>query len=324
MRYNQLTLEKRYHISALKKQGLKQYEIAKEIKVHPSTISRELKRNRDKNQRYSADKAQQETFLRHKNKAKNNAITKTIERYIRKHLKLDWSPEQIAGRMKLNIGLSITHESIYRFIYKNKHNGGKLYKYLRHKNKKYHKRSQEYKARGTIIDRIMIDKRPKIVDKKSRIGDLEIDTVIGKNHIGALVTVVDRKSKFTLIKRVDSKQADVVTQALIEMIRPIKAITKTITSDDNGKEFAYHKQVSEALDIDFYFANPYHSWERGLNEHTNGLIRQYLPKKSEFTNVSKEEIIMIQNRLNHRPRKVLGFKTPYEVFFKDFAKNLAS
>jgi IS30 family transposase len=323
MRYNQLTLEKRYHISALKKQGLKQYEIAKEIKVHPSTISRELKRNRDKNQRYSADKAQQETFLRHKNKAKNNAITKTIERYIRKHLKLDWSPEQIAGRMKLNIGLSITHESIYRFIYKNKHNGGKLYKYLRHKNKKYHKRSQEYKARGTIIDRIMIDKRPKIVDKKSRIGDLEIDTVIGKNHIGALVTVVDRKSKFTLIKRVDSKQADVVTQALIEMIRPIKAITKTITSD-NGKEFAYHKQVSEALDIDFYFANPYHSWERGLNEHTNGLIRQYLPKKSEFTNVSKEEIIMIQNRLNHRPRKVLGFKTPYEVFFKDFAKNLAS
>jgi len=323
MKYNQLTLEKRYHISTLYKQGLKQYEIAKEIGVHPATISRELKRNRDKDGRYLAEKAQQETFLRHKYKAKNSVITNNVEIYIRSKLKQDWSPEQIAGRIKKDKDISITHESIYRFIYKNKENGGILYKYLRHKNKRYHKRSQEYKARGTIIDRIMIDKRPKIVDKKSRIGDLEIDTIIGKNHIGALVTVVDRKSKFTLIKRVPSKQADVVTKALIEMITPIKAITKTITSD-NGKEFAYHKEVSKALDIDFYFANPYHSWERGLNEHTNGLIRQYLPKKSEFTNISKEEVVMIQNRLNHRPRKVLGYKTPYEVFFKDFAKNLAS
>jgi IS30 family transposase len=169
----------------------------------------------------------------------------------------------------------------------------------------------------------MIDKRPKIVEKKSRIGDLEIDTVIGKNHKGALVTVVDRKSKFTLIKNVPNKEASVVTKALIEMITPIKAITKTITSD-NGKEFAYHKEVSEALNTDFYFANPYHSWERGLNEHTNGLIRQYLPKKSDFTHVSKEEIIMIQNRLNHRPRKVLGYKTPYEVFFKEFARKTAA
>ena len=323
MTYTQLTLEKRYQISALRKQGLKQYEIANEIGVHPSTISRELLRNSNKKRYYSADYAHTETFLRHKYKAKNRVITKAIERYIRKHLKLDWSPEQISGRMKLDIGLSITHETIYSFIYANKTNGGKLYKYLRHKNKKYHKRSNKYKARGIIIDRIMIDKRPKIVEKKSRIGDLEIDTVIGKNHIGALVTVVDRKSKFTLIKNVPSKQADVVTQALIELITPIKAITKTITSD-NGKEFAYHKEVSKALDTKFYFANPYHSWERGLNEHTNGLIRQYLPKKSVFTNVSKEEIIMIQNRLNHRPRKVLGYKTPYEVFFKEFAKKLAA
>ncbi|MCX6051640.1 MAG: IS30 family transposase [Campylobacterales bacterium] len=169
----------------------------------------------------------------------------------------------------------------------------------------------------------MIDQRPKIVDNKSRIGDLEIDTVIGKNHIGALVTVVDRKSKFTIIKNVSSKEARVVTQALIEMIRPIKAITHTITSD-NGKEFAYHKEVAAALDTKFYFANPYHSWERGLNEHTNGLIRQYLPKKSEFIHVSKDEIIMIQNRLNHRHRKVLGYKTPYEVFFSEMSRKLAS
>ena len=137
---------------------------------------------------------------------------------------------------------------------------------LKSRSVKYYKRSNDYKARGTIIDRVMIDKRPNIVEKKSRIGDLEIDTVIGKNLVGVLVTVVDRKSKFAIIKNVPSKEARLVTQALIEMLQPIKAITHTITSD-NGKEFAYHKEVAAALDADFYFANPYHSWERGLNEH---------------------------------------------------------
>jgi IS30 family transposase len=285
--------------------------------------SRELKRNRDTVRGYNADLAQIKSTKIQMQKKKRFSLTKTIEKYIRAKLKLDWSPEQIAGRMKLDIGVSVVHETIYRYIYANKSTGGKLYTYLRHKNKKYHKRSNEYKARGTLIDRVMIDERPKIVEKKSRIGDLEIDTVIGKNHIGALITVVDRKSKFTLIKNVPSKEAAVVSKALIEMIRPIKAITHTITSD-NGKEFAYHKEIAAALDICFYFANPYHSWERGLNEHTNGLIRQYLPKKSEFINVSKDEIIMIQNRLNHRPRKVLGYKTPYEVFFSEMSKKLAS
>ena len=323
MRYKQLTLKERYHISALLKSGLNQKEIADEIGVHASTICRELKRNRDKVRGYSADLAQIKSTKIQMQKKKRFSLTKTIEKYIRAKLKQDWSPEQIAGRMKLDTGVSVVHETIYRYIYANKANGGKLYKSLRHKNKKYHKRSNTYMARGTIIDRVMIDQRPKIVEKKSRIGDLEIDTVIGKNHIGALVTVVDRKSKFVLIKNVPSKQADVVTRALIEMIQPIKAITHTITSD-NGKEFAYHKEVASALDAKFYFANPYHSWERGLNEHTNGLIRQYLPKKSTFTDVSKDEIIMIQNRLNNRPRKVLGYKTPYEVFFSEMNRKLAS
>ncbi len=323
MKYTQLTLSKRYHISALKKQGFSQKEIAQEIGVHPSTISRELKRNNDVVRGYDAELAQVQVAKREKHKKKRSCLTKQIERYIRSKLKLDWSPEQISGRMKLDIGVSVVHETIYRYIYVNKANGGRLYKYLRHKNKKYHKRSNKYKARGVIIDRVMIDKRPKIVEKKKRIGDFEIDTVIGKNHQGALVTVVDRKSKFALIKNVPSKEADVVKQALIEMLQPIKAIAYTITSD-NGKEFAYHKEIAKALNIDFYFANPYHSWERGLNEHTNGLIRQYLPKKSEFLHLSKEEIITIQNRLNHRPRKVLGYKTPYEVFFSEMSRKLAS
>jgi len=323
MKYKQLNLEKRYQISALIKAGLNQKSIALEIGVHPSTISREFKRNSNLLQGYNAEFAQIQSTKVEREKKKRFSLTKAVEKYIRAKLKQDWSPEQISGRMKLDTGVSVVHETIYRYIYANKKNGGKLYKYLRHKNKKYHCRSNDYMARGTIIDRIMIDKRPKVVEKKNRIGDLEIDTVVGKDHKGFLVTVVDRKSKFTLIKNVPTKEASVVTEALIEMIQPIKAITHTITSD-NGKEFAYHKQVSAALDADFYFANPYHSWERGLNEHTNGLIRQYLPKKSKFLNVSKDEINMIQHRLNHRPRKVLNYKTPYEVFFSEMSKKLAS
>ena len=323
MKYQQLTLEKRYQISALRKAGFNQKEVATEICVHPSTISRELRRNKDSIRGYHPDLAEIRSVQTESKKKKRFSLTKPIERYIRAKLKQDWSPEQISGRMKKDMGLTVVHERIYRYIYANKKNRGKLYTYLRHKNKKYHKRSNDYQARGTIIDRVMIAKRPKIVEKKSRIGDWEIDTVVGKDHKGFLVTVVDRKSKFTMIKSVVSKHADTVTKALIEMMTPVKNISHTITSD-NGKEFAYHKQVSAALDTDFYFANPYHSWERGLNEHTNGLIRQYLPKKSSFLNVSKDKILMIQNRLNHRPRKVLGYKTPYEVFFSEMSKRLAS
>jgi len=323
MKYQQLTLTKRYLIKALIKAGLNQKEIAKEVKVHPSTICRELKRHHDKFHGYSAEIAQVESTKKHKSKPKRDAITTTIEKYIRSKLKEDWSPEQIAGRLYKDKAVSISHETIYQFIYKNKSNGGLLYKKLRHRNKKYHKRSNDYQKRGTIIGRVMIDKRPKIVEEKSRIGDWEIDTVVGKDHKGFLVTVVDRKSKFTIIKATQTKHANVVTAALIEMLTPMKGITHTITSD-NGKEFAYHKQVSDALSTNFYFANPYHSWERGLNEHTNGLIRQYLPKKSKFLNVSKQEIIMIQNRLNHRPRKVLNYRTPYQVFMTEFSRKMAA
>jgi IS30 family transposase len=316
MKYTQLTLEKRYHISALKKLGYSQKNIALELDVHPATISRELKRNTF-NGKYQPISAQIEYVSRQKKKNKHKAVTKVIEKYIRKKLKLDWSPEQISGRMKIDIKQSIHHETIYQFIYRNKANGGRLYRHLRHRNKKYHCRTKKYQQRGTIVDRIMINKRPKIVEQKNRIGDFEVDTIIGKNHKEALVTVVDKKSKFSLIRKVNSKQASEVSEALIEMLTPIKPILFTITSD-NGKEFAYHKDISLALNVDFYFANPYHSWERGLNEHTNGLIRQYIPKKSEFTNISKEEIVTIQNLLNNRPRKSLKYKTPLEVFMKDF------
>jgi IS30 family transposase len=321
MKYKQLTLKERYHISTLIKQGYNQKKIADEIGVSPSTISRELKRNSDG--KYHPEIAQIHYHKRLIAKNKRNSITKTVEKYIRSKLKLDWSPEQIAGRIKIDKNISIHHETIYRFIYNNKASNGRLYLHLRHKNKKYHKRSQEYQRRGTIKNRVCISKRPVIADNKKRIGDWEIDTVIGANHQGALVTIVDRKSKFTLIKKVESKHADVVTQATIDLLHPLKALTHTITSD-NGKEFAYHEVIAQSLNTSFYFANPYHSWERGLNEHTNGLIRQYIPKKSEFSNISKEEIVTITNKLNHRPRKVLGYKTPFEVFMTAFSKEMAA
>jgi len=224
---------------------------------------------------------------------------------------------------KESVRHAVSHESIYRYIYENKSHGGKLYQHLRHKNKKYHKRGNEYKTRGLLKNRISISQRPKIVEKKSRVGDWEIDTMIGANHQGALVTIVDRCSKFALIKHVPSKHANVVTYAIIEMMLPIQKITHTITSD-NGKEFAYHEQIAKELQTQFYFANAYHSWERGLNEHTNGLIRQYLPKQTDFTNLKKEQIQFIQDRLNYRPRKSLGYKTPAEVFYATIIKQLAS
>jgi len=324
MRIKQLTLKERYHIWTSLKQGRKQKEIAESIGVHPSTISREIQRNKDiTTQEYHYAFADSKASSRQQSKVKYTVITSKIKTYIKSKLKADWSPEQIAGRMKRDKGFTVCHETIYRYIYYNKLRGGRLYKHLRHKNKKYHNRSNQYLRRGIIVDRVSIDKRPKIVDKKNRIGDFEIDTVIGLNHIGALVTVVDRKSKYAIIKKVSSKKAGEVTKALIEMLYPLRKITKTITSD-NGKEFAYHKQVSEALDTSFYFAHPYSSWERGLNEHTNGLIRQYLPKKTDFTQISKEEITTIQDKLNHRPRKVLNYRTPYEVFFTEVAKKLAA
>ena len=321
MKYKQLTLSKRYQILTLIKERYKQKEIALKISVHPSTISRELRLY--KNTEYNPEESHIQAKIKHIKKPKRSAMTNQKEKYIRQKLKEDWSPEQIVGRMKKDITHSISHETIYQFIYTNKLNGGMLYKYLRHRNKKYHNRSNTYRKRQIIPNRVSIDKRAKIVDKKIRIGDWEIDTVIGKDHKGAILTIVDKASKFVLIKNIGSKHADVTAQATIDLLQPLKKITHTVTAD-NGTEFTYHEQVSNALDIKYYFCDPYSSWQRGLNEHTNGLIRQYIPKKSSFENISQEEIVTIANKLNHRPRKSLGFKTPFEVFMKAFSRQMAA
>jgi len=288
------------------------YRVATELKRAKTTIGRELQRNRGQ-KGYRPKQAEEFAKEREQSKKRKSIGEETIA-YIQEKIKLKWSPEQISGRIKLEGISSVSHETIYKYLQADKKEGGELYLNLRHKNKRYKKRYGSSDKRGQIPNRRSIEDRPSIVEEKTRIGDVEIDLVIGKNHKQAIVTVVDRKSKFTLIRKVSSKKALEVQEALISMMRPFKDRIHTITAD-NGKEFSKHEDVAKALDSDFFFCHPYSSWERGLNENTNGLIRQFFPKGSEFTNITSEQIVAVQNNLNYRPRKTLGYKTPTEVFY---------
>lgn len=311
--YAQLTQAQRYQICGLKKAGYNQSEIALETSVNKSTISREIRRNSGQR---GYRPAQAQRFARERREA---AVTKRISaedwRLVEELIEFDLSPEQAAERLYQEQGLMISPEWIYRYIYANKVQGGDLHSHLRGQ-KPYRKRyASGQDRRGQLKDRVSIDERPVAVDRKSRLGDWEGDTIIGRKHQGALVSLVDRKSSFTLIDKVTRKTAAQVRDAATGLLDPLKDLVHTITLD-NGKEFAYHEDIAQSLDAEIYFAHPYSSWERGLNENTNGLIRQYFPKKHDFTTITDEEIAEAVHRLNHRPRKKLGFKTPYEVFFK--------
>ena len=310
--YTQLTREQRYQIYGFLKAGFSQSAIAKQIGVNKSTVSRELSRNRGK-RGYRPKQAHQLAAIRRRVARKHIKLTPELRALINSLIKLDLSPEQVCGFLKRSAGLSISHEAIYQHILKDKACGGKLYQHLRHAKKKRKKRYGSYDRRGQIIGRISIDKRPAIVDAKKRLGDWEIDTVIGKNHKGAILTIVERKSKFTLMKKLNRNKADMVAHATIALLAPYIRRVLTITAD-NGKEFARHDVVTKELKTTFYFAHPYHSWERGLNENTNGLIRQYFPKSMSFETITDQQIQTVMDRLNNRPRKTLGFKTPNEIF----------
>ena len=320
MSYNQLTMVQRYQIEALRRERVSQGAIAKILGVHRSTIGREIKRNQLDNGEYIAHYAQVSTRLRYQRKRKNLKMNVVHHRYILSKLKEGWSPEQIAGRMSLDGLVSLSHETIYRYIYRRIREGHKeLAHYLRHKNRKYKSRKGIYELRGKIPRAKPIHTRPLIVETKERIGDFEADTIIGKDHEQSIITLVDRHSKFTLMRKAPTKEAYEVTEAILKLMKPLRGLIQTITSD-NGKEFANHAYIEQKLGIDFYFAEPYKSWQRGLNEHTNGLIREYIPKKTKFEEVSDQFIVEIQEKLNHRPRKILGYKTPHEVFFAKIAQ----
>ena len=316
--YSQLTDEDRIEIYAMKQAGKKQNIIAATLGIHPSTVSRELKRNTGL-RGYRPKQAQQKALQRRLNARKAVKMTPETIDYTESKLAEQHSPEQISERMKLDpewSGPTVSHERIYQHIWRDKAGGGSLYKQLRiGGTKQRRKRRNSRDMRGTIKNRVGIDERPEIVEKKIRIGDWEGDTVVGQNHQGALVTLVDRKSKLTLIGKVNRYTAKAVEKTIISLMDLLPRRSYTLTVD-NGKEFASHESVADALRIKVYFADPYCSWQRGLNENTNGLIRQYVPKGSDIRTLTEEQIEHIMDRLNNRPRKTLGYLTPNEVFYK--------
>lgn len=312
--YTQLNQEQRYHIYAMKKVGFSRANIAAEIGVHKSTISREL--NRNSGQRGYRPKQAQELAADRKRLSRNAArIKPETWSQVEQRLRLDWSPEQISGLLKREGKDCVSHERIYQHVYADKRSGGTLHTHLRCQ-KKRRKRYGSNDRRGKLPNRISIDERPVIVSEKKRIGDWEADTIIGKNHQQAIVSLTERKTKLTLLAKVERKTADEVEEAIIKLMSPLSKKVHTVTSD-NGREFANHRSIAERLGSEFYFAHPYASWERGLNENTNGLVRQYFPKNRDFKTITDEEVEKAMERLNSRPRKTLGYKSPNEVFFSE-------
>jgi len=293
------------------KAGLCQSQIAKIIGVHKSTISREMLRNRG----LRGYRPRQAHLFAEDRRARavKARIPPDTWNLVKRLLRVDWSPEQISGWLDSEFQIQISHEWIYQFILKDKRQGGNFYLHLRCK-KQRRKRYGSTSYHGQLLNRVSIDKRPAVVDARSRIGDWELDTIIGKGHKQALVSLTERKSRLTLLAKVKQKSAELISRSVQCLLEPIVSKVITLTSD-NGKEFARHQEISTALRANFYFAHPYSAWERGLNENTNGLIRQYFPKQHDFTTITEKDISMVMNKLNNRPRKCLGFKTPNQVFF---------
>ena len=317
MRYKHLTQEERYHISALKKAGYNQVFIANEVCVAPSTISRELKRNSSTQVKsYSAINAHKVSVAKrmYASRKSNFKLDTKLKNIIIKYIKIDWSPEQISNRLRNDKIANICYVSIYQFIEQDRLQGGVLYTHLRFHHTGHRRAKYGAKHKGRIKDRVSISQRPVIVDDKTRLGDWEIDTIIGTNTKGAITTAVDRASLLSRISIPTTKKANEVESEIRRILSPLSENINTITSD-NGLEFANHKNISQAFDCEYYFCHPYSSWERGLNEYTNGLIRQYIPKGTSFQNITSEYIQMVEDKLNNRPRKSLNWKTPNEVFY---------
>ena len=303
---NHLTATERESILCLRAQGYGIRKIAGTLNRSPSTISRELRRNLVKGA-YSAHEADKLYRLRRKRCRPTFKLEdKELQALLRARLEEGWSPEQIKGRESLEVSVN----TIYRAV-KSGRLSFEARKYLRRRGKTY-KRKTRQDGRGHIKDTVSIELRPKEVEQRLDIGNWEIDTVLGKPGTGGLVTVVDRKTRLLLAAKIEDKTATTVQAALIRLLKGVEC--RSLTTD-NGKEFARHKEVSAALGVPVYFAHPHSPWERGTNENTNGLIREYLPKGIDFRVVQSDDVLRIVEHLNNRPRKCLGFRTPKEAFF---------
>ena len=316
MSYFQLAENQRYQIDVLLQTGKSQRAIARTLGVRSSTISREVRRN-SRADGYCAWHAQRTSDQRRSSAPKAHKITPNTIKRIEALVRQDWPPEIVAGYLRWIVGISVSHEWIYQHIWRDRAEGGDLFWYLPRRGKRY-RRSRA--GRSLIPNRIGIEQRPEIVDDRSRLGDWEVDTVLGSRRGAALVTIVERKSRFMLIGKVERKYADLTRQTIIRLLGRHRGKLHTLTAD-NGGEFVEHERVSKALGLDFYFAHPYSAWERGTNEQSNGLIRRYLPKGMSFNHVTEKDLEWIVDRLNNRPRKCLRYRTPHEVFYEKTAEN---
>jgi transposase, IS30 family len=311
-KYRRIKHEDRCQIYALNKQGSSQQNIAEMLGISQSAVSRELARNRGK-RGYRFKQAEAKAQARQEVRSKPRKLTARLRRQIILKLQTQrWSPEQISGWLDTQ-GISLSHERIYQMIWQDKRDGGELWQSLRRRGKRYNKRAGKKAGRGLIPNRIDISERPAIVDRKIRVGDWEGDTVVSAGHKGGILTLVERKTKLTKIAKLPRATSDVTSKAAVRRLKPIDDFVHTITFD-NGKEFAGHQDIAAALDTSIFFATPYHAWERGLNENTNGLIRDFFPKGTDFTTITSAEVAKVERLLNSRPRKCLGFRSPKEVF----------
>jgi IS30 family transposase len=324
-KYKRLSFEERVKIQTLLEEGRKRSYIANKLHRDRSTIKRELdKWIRVPSDKYDAGLAHFDAVSDNKTKRKDRKINlyPILKIYVFRGLLKGWSPEQIANRIKLdypsNPIMRISYEAIYQYIYE--YPQGKLNKKLinllvRHKSRR-RKIIKGSKRKGKIKDTISIDNRPMVINQRIRLGDFEGDLIIGKGQKSAIATLVDRKSRYTLIIKVINRKSRTVINAIYNAILQLPMEKRKSMTYDNGTEMAEHKLFTQLTGMKVYFAHPYSSWERGTNENTNGLIRRYFPKKTDFTNITQEQLNIVQDLLNNRPRKVLGYKTPKQVFFE--------
>lgn len=316
MKYKHLTREQRYTISQCLKKGVKQKEIAELIGVSPSTISREKKRNATKRGCYNHKYAQMLAMENIAYSAKNKSTSKRVKRLaLSKLVEEQWSPKQIVGWLKKEKGIQLSHETIYKWIRKDKQEGGDLYKNCRHKLKK--RKRGLYASKIRIPERVSIHERPKEVDGK-RFGDFEMDTIVSSGRKAILLTIVEKSTSMVFIEKLETgKKPKELAKAVVRLLYPYKNRIKTITTD-NGTEFSEHKYIAKMLHTTVFFADPYASWQKGAIENANKLIRQYIPKNMDFKHLDNQQVKQFQYKLNKRPREKIDFNSP----LLEFAKHL--
>lgn len=317
MKGKHLTQNERFYIEKRRSEGVSQATIARELQLPRSTISRELRRNTDStfNGIYSCRRAETLARSRRQKAVSRNAfhqLNQDAQHLVRQELSAHTSPEVISGRLKLKLGISISKNTLYRYIQQERQAGGSLYQQRPHRGKRYSYTCGQPK-RGPIPNRTGIELRPAEADLKQQPGHFEIDTIFGKDQKSFLLTLADKATRMVIVRKLPNKRAETVVAAFRDIVASTFCDFKTLTAD-NGSEFAQHEQITQITGAQVYFARPYHSWERGLNEHSNGLIRRFYPKGTDFSQVSHRKIAELEHTLNTRGRKSLGYRSPNEVF----------